>query len=85
VRGDVRLGKWRRGVRNKEGVLRQGVSDFIDLKLQERDEAALVWLLQRTIHALLQLYPPKKAAQEIRRRVEEMLPEGERQPASKRG
>jgi hypothetical protein len=81
----VRLGKWRRGVRNKEGVLRQGVSDFIDLKLQERDEAALVWLLQRTIHALLQLYPPKKAAQEVRRRVEEMLPEGERQPGSKRG
>ena len=79
------LGKWRRGVQNKEGVLRQGVSDFIDLKLQERDEAALVWLLQRTIHALLQLYPPKKAAQEVRRRVEEMLPEGERQPGSKRG
>ena len=72
-------------MQNKEGVLRQGVSDFIDLKLQERDEAALVWLLQRTIHALLQLYPPKKAAQEVRRRVEEMLPEGERQPASKRG
>jgi len=81
----VRLGKWRRGVQNKEGVLRQGVSDFIDLKLKERDEAALVWLLQRTIHALLQLYPPKKAAQEVRRRVEEMLPEGERQPGSKRG
>lgn len=85
MRGDVRLGKWRREVPNKEGVLRQGVSDFIDLKLQERDEAALVWLLQRTIHALLQLYPPKKAAQEVRRRVEEMLPEGERQPGSKRG
>jgi len=81
----VRLGKGRTGVGNKEGVLRQGVSDFIDLKLQERDEAALVWLLQRTIHALLQLYPPKKAAQEVRRRVEEMLPEGERQPGSKRG
>jgi len=81
----VSLGKWRRGVQNKEGVLRQGVSDFIDLKLKERDEAALVWLLQRTIHALLQLYPPKKAAQEVRRRVEEMLPEGERQPGSKRG
>jgi len=81
----VRLGEWRRGVRNKEGVLRQAVSDFIDLKLQERDEAALVWLLQRTIHALLQLYPPKKAAQEIRRRVEEMVPAGERQPRSKRG
>jgi len=72
-------------VQNKEGVLRQGVSDFIDLKLKERDEAALVWLLQRTIHTLLQLYPPKKAAQEVRRRVEEMLPEGERQPGSKRG
>jgi DNA polymerase III delta subunit len=81
----VRLGKWRRGVRNKEGVLRQAVSDFIDLKLQGRDEAALVWLLQRTIHALLQLYPPKNAAQEIRRRVEEMLPEGEREPGSKQG
>ncbi len=72
-------------MRNKEGVLRQAVSDFIDLKLQGRDEAALVWLLQRTIHALLQLYPPKNAAQEIRRRVEKMLPEGERQPGSKQG
>ena len=72
-------------MRNKEGVLRQAVSDFIGMKLQGRDEAALVWLLQRTIHALLQLYPPKKAAQEVRRRVEEMLPEGERQPGSKRG
>ena len=72
-------------MRSKEGALRQAVSDYIDLKVQVRDEAALVWLLQRTIHALLQVYPPKKAAQEIRRRIDEMLPEGERQPGSKRG
>jgi len=65
--------------------MRQAVSDFIDLKLEARDEAALVWLLQRTIHALLQLYPAKNAAREIRRRVEEMLPGGERQPGSKQG
>jgi hypothetical protein len=72
-------------VRNKEGVLRQAVSDFIDLKIRVRDEAALIWLLQRTIHALLQLHPTKKAAQKIRRRIEEMLPKGERQPGSKQG
>ena len=59
----------------RDNALREMVADFIAAKAQVRDEAALVWLLQRTVAALLTLYPPKRASEEIRRHVNQMLSE----------
>lgn len=59
--------------RNDE--LRETVLGFITSKAQTRDEAALVWLLQRTILALLSLYPSETGPGMIRRHVNQVLPE----------
>lgn len=61
----------------RENELREIVADFIAAKAQARDEAALVWLLQRTVATLLTLYPRGTAAGEIRRRVDQILPDPE--------
>ena len=61
----------------REIDLREIVADFIAAKAQLRDEAALVWLLQRTVATLLSLYPRETAAAEIRRRVNQILPDPE--------
>ena len=58
-----------------EGELRQMVLDFINAKAHVRDEAALVWLLQRTVAALLTLYPPERASGEIHRHLNQILSE----------
>ena len=60
-----------------DNALREMVADFIAEKAQLRDEAALVWLLQRTVATLLTLYPPERASEEIRRRVNQILPDPE--------
>ncbi len=57
-----------------EGQLREMVLDFISAKAQARDEAALVWLLQRTVVALVTIYPPETAAQTVRHYVDQALP-----------
>jgi hypothetical protein len=58
--------------RNDE--LRETVLDFINAKAQARDEAALVWLLQRTILALVSLYPHETGPDMIRHHVNQVLP-----------
>jgi len=61
----------------RDNALREMVADFIAAKAQALDEAALVWLLQRTVAALLTLYPRGRAAGEIRRHVNQILPDPE--------
>lgn len=61
----------------RDNELREMVADFIAAKAQARDEAALVWLLQRTLAALLTLYPRERAAGEIRRHLNQILPDPE--------
>lgn len=60
--------------RNDE--LRESVLAFINSKVQARDEAALVWMLQRTILALLNIYPADVGVRMIRRHVDQVLPAG---------
>jgi hypothetical protein len=60
--------------RNDE--LRESVSAFINSKVEARDEAALVWLLQRTVFALREVYPADRGAKMIRRHVDQVLSEG---------
>lgn len=62
----------------RDNALREMVADFIAAKAQALDEAALVRLLQRTLAALLTLYPRERAAGEIRRHVNQILSEPER-------
>ncbi len=57
-----------------EGELRERVLDFINAKAEARDEPALVWLLQRTVIALVELYPPERAAETVRHHVDQALP-----------
>lgn len=57
-----------------EGQLRETVINFIRAKAQSRDEAALVWLLQRTAVTLMTIYPPETAAQTVRDHVDQALP-----------
>lgn len=61
----------------RDHALRELASDFIAARANARDEAALVWLLQRTVAALLTLYPKERAAAEIRRHVNQILSEPE--------
>jgi hypothetical protein len=61
----------------RDNALREMVADFIAAKAHVRDEAALVWLLQRTVATLLTLYPRERASEEIRRRVNQILPDPE--------
>lgn len=58
----------------RDDALREIVADFIASRAQALDEAALVWLLQRTVAALLTLYPRERAAGEIRRHLNQILP-----------
>jgi len=55
--------------------LRETVLGFITSKTQTRDEAALVWLLQRTVLALLSIYPRETGPGMIRHHVNRVLPE----------
>ncbi len=68
------LGRHRRQMEKSEGELRERVLGFINTKAEARDEAALVWLLQRTAIALLELYPPESAAETVRHHVGQALP-----------
>ena len=60
--------------RNDE--LRETVLGFINSKARTRDEAALVWMLQRTIVALLSIYPHETGPGMIRHHIDQVLPEG---------
>ncbi len=51
----------------RDNAIREVAADFIAAKAQALDEAALVWLLQGTVAALLTQYPGKRAAGEMRR------------------
>ncbi len=59
----------------RDNQLREVVADYIAAKAHVRDEAALVWLLQRTVAALLTLYPPERASGEIHRHLNQILSE----------
>lgn len=65
------------GKNARENAVRNIVADYIAAKAQARDEPALVWLLQRTVAALMSLYPRERAAAEIRRQVNQILSEPE--------
>lgn len=58
--------------RNDE--LRETVLDFINAKAEVRDEAALVWMLQRTILALVSIYLHETGPGMIRHQVDQVLP-----------
>ena len=62
--------------RRRNDELRETVLGFINAKAQARDEAALVWMLQRTILALLNVYPQETGPGMIRHHVNQVLPEG---------
>ena len=55
-----------------EGELREMVSDFIALKAEARDEAALTWVFQRVIMELVGI---GISPDTILRRVREALPQ----------
>lgn len=56
--------------------LRNSVSEWIERKARAKDEAALVWALQRVIYALTQCYPSDTAGQLIRKAVNDVLGPG---------
>ena len=55
----------------ENGILRQMCSDFVVLKIQARDDACLVWLLQRVVIGLTLIGVDPDL---IRERVSVMLP-----------
>lgn len=62
----------------RDNAIREVVADFVAAKAQALDEAALVWLLQRTVAALLTQYPRKRAAGEMRRHMNQVMSEPKR-------
>ncbi len=68
------LGRHRRQMEKSEGELREMVLDFINVKAEARDEPALVWLLQRTVIALVMLYPPESVSETVWHHVDQALP-----------
>ena len=54
-------------------IARSRLDSWIVARVVDRDEALLVWLLQRTVFALVSFYGPQARA-EILQHVEVMLP-----------